>query len=170
MVCPIVIYGSSTGLAPIHVRIKAILMKDQNNTFFCVENFLFKEFFFIIGARRMRIEASIANTPPSLDGIDRRIAYANRKYHSGWMCGGVVDLLAVLKFSTSPNILGLIEIISINKMEMKIIGIVSFTAKYGKNLILSIFGLTPRGLEDPLLCNRIRCISTRAAITIGKIK
>jgi hypothetical protein len=26
-----------------------------------------------------------AITPPSLLGIDRRIAYANRKYHSGWM-------------------------------------------------------------------------------------
>ena len=26
---------------------------------------------------------------PSLLGIDRRIAYANRKYHSGWMCTGV---------------------------------------------------------------------------------
>ena len=27
-----------------------------------------------------------AITPPSLFGIDRRIAYANRKYHSGWIC------------------------------------------------------------------------------------
>jgi len=31
----------------------------------------------------MSIDASRAITPPSLLGIDRRIAYANRKYHSG---------------------------------------------------------------------------------------
>ena len=40
---------------------------------------------------RMRIESSSANTPPSLLGIDRRIAYANRKYHSGLMCAGVLS-------------------------------------------------------------------------------
>lgn len=38
---------------------------------------------------RMRIERKSASTPPSLLGTDRRIAYANRKYHSGLMCGGV---------------------------------------------------------------------------------
>lgn len=32
---------------------------------------------------RMRMEKIRARTPPSLLGIDRRIAYANRKYHSG---------------------------------------------------------------------------------------
>jgi len=32
-----------------------------------------------------RIEAKRATTPPNLEGIDRRMAYANRKYHSGWM-------------------------------------------------------------------------------------
>jgi hypothetical protein len=26
-----------------------------------------------------------AITPPNLLGIDRRIAYANKKYHSGWI-------------------------------------------------------------------------------------
>ena len=34
---------------------------------------------------RIRIERTRAKTPPSLLGIDRRIAYANRKYHSGLM-------------------------------------------------------------------------------------
>jgi len=33
----------------------------------------------------MAIDATSANTPPNLLGIDRRIAYANRKYHSGLM-------------------------------------------------------------------------------------
>lgn len=32
---------------------------------------------------RIRIDRTRANTPPNLLGIDRRIAYANRKYHSG---------------------------------------------------------------------------------------
>lgn len=34
---------------------------------------------------RTRIEASRARTPPNLLGIDRRMAYANKKYHSGLM-------------------------------------------------------------------------------------
>jgi len=28
-------------------------------------------------------------TPPSLLGIERKIAYANKKYHSGWIWIGV---------------------------------------------------------------------------------
>lgn len=34
---------------------------------------------------RIRIERTRARTPPSLLGIDRKIAYANKKYHSGLM-------------------------------------------------------------------------------------
>lgn len=40
---------------------------------------------------RIRIESTRARTPPSLLGIDRRIAYANRKYHSGLIWGGVLS-------------------------------------------------------------------------------
>lgn len=32
---------------------------------------------------RIAMDMASAITPPSLFGIDRRIAYANRKYHSG---------------------------------------------------------------------------------------
>lgn len=32
---------------------------------------------------RIRIDSRRARTPPSLFGTDRKIAYANRKYHSG---------------------------------------------------------------------------------------
>jgi len=32
---------------------------------------------------KIRIEERRAITPPNLLGMDRRIAYANRKYHSG---------------------------------------------------------------------------------------
>jgi hypothetical protein len=51
----------------------------------------------------MKIEATKAIAPPSLLGIDRRIAYANKKYHSGWIWTGVTNGLAGMKFSLSPN-------------------------------------------------------------------
>lgn len=53
-----------------------------------------------------RIEARSARTPPSLLGIERRIAYANKKYHSGLMCGGVTRGLAGVKLSGSPRRFG----------------------------------------------------------------
>lgn len=43
---------------------------------------------------RIRIERIRAKTPPSLLGMDGRIAYINRKYHSGLMGGGVFMGLA----------------------------------------------------------------------------
>lgn len=55
---------------------------------------------------RIRIEASNAKTPPSLLGIDRKIAYANKKYHSGLMWGGVTKGFAGVKLSGSPKRLG----------------------------------------------------------------
>lgn len=55
---------------------------------------------------RTRIDARRARTPPSLLGIDRRIAYANKKYHSGLICGGVTRGLAGVKLSGSPSRLG----------------------------------------------------------------
>lgn len=45
--------------------------------------------------------ATSAITPPNFLGIDRRIAYANKKYHSGCICGGVTNGLAGIKFSGS---------------------------------------------------------------------
>ena len=56
---------------------------------------------------KIKIDMRRATTPPSLFGIDRRMAYANRKYHSGWMCTGVTNGLAGLKFSGSPRRFGL---------------------------------------------------------------
>lgn len=55
---------------------------------------------------RTRTEAARASTPPSLFGMDRRMAYANRKYHSGLMWGGVARGLAGVKFSGSPSRFG----------------------------------------------------------------
>ena len=53
-----------------------------------------------------KMENKRASTPPSLFGIDRRMAYANRKYHSGLMWGGVTRGLAGVKFSGSPKRFG----------------------------------------------------------------
>lgn len=55
---------------------------------------------------RTRIENRRARTPPSLLGIDRRMAYANRKYHSGLMWGGVTRGFAGVKLSGSPRRFG----------------------------------------------------------------
>lgn len=52
------------------------------------------------------MEARRASTPPSLLGIDRKIAYAKRKYHSGLICGGVTRGLAGVKLSGSPSRFG----------------------------------------------------------------
>ena len=42
----------------------------------------------------MRIAENMANTPPNLLGIDRRIVYAHKKYHSGLIWVGVERGLA----------------------------------------------------------------------------
>ena len=39
--------------------------------------------FFVGIINKIAIDITRAITPPSLFGIDRRIAYANKKYHSG---------------------------------------------------------------------------------------
>jgi hypothetical protein len=62
---------------------------------------------------------NIATTPPSLFGIDRRIAYNHRKYHSGLMWVGVTNGFDIIKFSGSVNRFGLnntsdINIINVN--------------------------------------------------------
>jgi len=65
-------------------------MKDEKNNQVLILfiGFIFAVFFifFIVGRIRMiRIDINSAITPPNLFGIERRIAYANKKYHSGWM-------------------------------------------------------------------------------------
>lgn len=48
-----------------------------------------------------------AKRPVNLVGKNLKIAYANKKYHSGTICLGVIIAFALLKFSGSPNIYGL---------------------------------------------------------------
>lgn len=53
-------------------------------------------------------------------GIDRRIAYAKRKYHSGWIWIGVIIGFAGIKLSGSLNKYGFILIKSIKIIKIKI--------------------------------------------------
>lgn len=55
---------------------------------------------------RTMIDAIIARTPPNLDGMERRMAYANKKYHSGTIWLGVLIGLATTKLSASPKMKG----------------------------------------------------------------
>jgi len=99
---------------------------------------------------RTRIENRRANTPPSLFGIERRMAYANKKYHSGLMCGGVTRGFAGVKLSGSPNRLGekSARVVRPNSSATKPNR--SLYEKYGWKGILSASELMPTGLLDPV--------------------
>lgn len=124
----------------------------QKDIFLVGENFDLREYLFLNGKIEIiRIERTKAITPPNLLGIDRRIAYANRKYHSGWMWMGVFRGLAGLKFSGSPIENGAIkEIIEITHKNITIPKM-SLIEKKGWNLILSVFVFTPVGEFEPLM-------------------
>lgn len=111
-----------------------------------------------------------AITPPILLGIERRIAYANRKYHSGWIWIGVNIGLAGMKFSGSVEMNGLIDIIKKNNLKIKIDPIKSFLVKNGWKLILSLFILMEIGFEEPVSWIKIIWMIDMNAITNGKIK
>ncbi len=123
--------------------------KSQNFTLARGEN-LEGSLVLFIGIIRNRMEAASATTPPSLDGIERRMAYANRKYHSGWIWIGVERGFAGLRFSTSPRTSGFFEISSPNEMIRMINGRESFRRNLGVNLILSMFEWLWCGEEDPV--------------------
>lgn len=59
--------------------------------------------------------AKRARTPPSLFGIERRMAYTQRKYHSGLIWIGVTKGFAIRKFSGSVRRLGINKIIIMNR-------------------------------------------------------
>jgi len=70
--CPIPSKGLSTVFAPIHVNTKITEIKNQNLNFLKGRNFLL--FLFPkTKIDKIKIEAAKARTPPSLEGIDRRI-------------------------------------------------------------------------------------------------
>lgn len=106
--CPMIIKGCSTGIPPIHVKIRTSATRAQNRNCVRGRNVRLRCFdVWRMGTtKRTRIDERRARTPPSLFGIERRMAYAKRKYHSGLMCGGVTKGLAGVKLSGSPRRLG----------------------------------------------------------------
>ena len=85
--CPMMIKGYSTGCPPIHVSDSRSATKIQNRHWLNGRNIMLR--CLDVWRRGIRIKTRIdeirARTPPNLLGIDRRIAYANKKYHSGLM-------------------------------------------------------------------------------------
>lgn len=118
----------------------------------------------------MAMDNTIAITPPILLGIDRKIAYANKKYHSGWIWTGVTIGFAGKKFSGSPNSRGSSRFIMININIRMVIPMRSLIEKYGWNGILSYFLLIPIGLLDPVWCRNNKWIITIAVIINGRRK
>lgn len=88
--------GCSTGWPPIHVSVRRSATRIQNKHWLIGRNIMLR--CFDVWRRgmtaRMAIDRTRASTPPSLLGMERRMAYANRKYHSGLICGGVLSGLA----------------------------------------------------------------------------
>lgn len=85
--CPMMIYGCSTGCPPIHVSVNRSATKIQKMHWLIGRNIMLRclDVWSAGISTKIRIERTRARTPPSLLGIDRRIAYANKKYHSGLM-------------------------------------------------------------------------------------
>jgi len=124
-------------------------MKIENKIFFFGLNFDDDFFlFFIDKIDKIKILITKAMTPPNLLGIARKIAYANKKYHSGWMWIGVTNGLAMLKFSGSPRIFGSIDEITKIIIIIIIIGVKSFHEKNGWSFAISFFFENPVGLDD----------------------
>ena len=91
--CPIMMYGCSTGCPPIHVSVSKSATDIQNKSWLKGWNIMLRCLYvWSIGMNaRVTTESNRAKTPPSLLRIDRRIAYVNRKYHSGLICSGVLS-------------------------------------------------------------------------------
>lgn len=120
--------------------------------------------------RSINNEANSPTTPPSLLGTERKIAYANKKYHSGTIWAGVDIGLAKIKLSGSPRRFGLNNTKAISAESIAINPTKSLIVKYQWNGILSAEDTTPKGLLLPVLCNIKICITTVAATNIGATK
>lgn len=103
-------------------------------------------------------------------GIDRRMAYAKRKYHSGWIWTGVTRELAGIKFSGSPKSHGVCIEIMINNVKKMINPKASLKVKYGWKGVLSKLLFNPKGLEEPVAWRNKRWIIENAAIKNGNKK
>lgn len=120
--------------------------------------------------KRIRIDAISASTPPSLFGMERRIAYAKRKYHSGLMWVGVTSGLAGVKFSGSPRRLGENRANRQRKEASIRNPKRSFIVKYGWNEILSRLEFNPVGLFEPVSWRNKKCTAVIAEMMKGRRK
>lgn len=118
----------------------------------------------------MIIDRNSAKTPPSLFGIDRKIAYANKKYHSGWICTGVTIGLAGVKLSGSERRKGFDIVKIISKVIVIQNPMTSLIEKNGWNGILSKFELTPMGFLEPVRWRKNKWIIVSITIINGNIK
>jgi hypothetical protein len=130
----------------------------------------FLVFCFFVSTERNAIEEARATTPPSFEGVARRIAYAKRKYHSGWMCEGATRGFALEKFSTSPSFIGKFRTAHSIRIDAAVIPKISFVEKRGKNSVFSGFSLPPVGLEDPVVCRIAKCAIIRINVKRGTKK
>lgn len=119
---------------------------------------------------RIIIDIIKAITPPILLGIDRRMAYANRKYHSGWIWGGVTMGFASIKLSESDRSCGNIRQNEINIINIIINPIISLKIKNGWKGILSKLLFKLSGLFDPFTWRNIKWTTTIKAKIKGKMK
>jgi hypothetical protein len=78
---------------------------------------------------KIAIDITRPITPPNLLGIDCRIAYANRKYHSGWMCTGVTRGFAGVKLSGSLRMYGSFRVSTVSIIKVTANPRMSFTVK-----------------------------------------
>jgi len=105
-------------------------------------------------------EAAKAITPPNLLGIERKIAYENKKYHSGWIWCGVTEKLASTKFSLSPSIKGLNNDTNKKTVKQKKKKKKSFLIEKIENLSLTGTLSKPIEFLDPFSCKKKICIIT----------
>lgn len=148
--------GCSTGMPPIQVRMATSATRAQNRNCVIGRNVRPRclDVWRIGTTIKTRIENRRAKTPPSLLGIERRMAYANRKYHSGLICGGVTRGLAGVKLSGSPSRLGENSAREARAVRSAAKPSRSLYEKYGWNEILSASELRPVGLFEPVSCRK----------------
>lgn len=98
--CPIKIKGYSTGCSPIQVSARRSATRSQNTIWLRGRNIIVRCFELcstgVIASTR--IDRTNTNMPPSLVGIVRKIAYANRKFHFGLIWGGCLRDLLVYNY------------------------------------------------------------------------
>ena len=128
--------------------------------------------FFVINVKIAKIKTAIAKatTPPNLLGIQRKIAYAYKKYHSGWIWTGVTIGFASEKFSGSPKTQGSIKVKKVKEISKIKNPKMSLKEKNIWNEIFSKFELRPNREEDPFSWRNKRWIIINPKTTKGNIK